>query len=114
MLVQRAPELLPQQLAGVGAIEEGAGAAALHHLRPREARQVAEAVGAVDDREGAGHLGIAQHEVTVCNGEAAGKWGGWGQKGVQRARGAGGKGDWGGPQGFEGACEAGDAMGLEG
>lgn len=46
-------------------VQELAGAALLHHLGPREARQLTEAIGAVDDGETLGHLSVGQDEVAV-------------------------------------------------
>lgn len=66
VFVQGLADLLADQLAGVRPVEEGAGAAPLHDLGPGEAREVAEAIGAVDHGEQPRHLGIAQHKVTVC------------------------------------------------
>lgn len=56
-------------LAGVGPVQEAAAAVLLHHLGPREARQFAEAVRAVDDRVAAVALGVTQQEITVCEGD---------------------------------------------
>lgn len=53
--------------AGVGPEQEVAAAVLLHDLGPREARQLAEAVGAVDDGVAAVALGVTQQEVTVCS-----------------------------------------------
>lgn len=46
-------------------IQELTGAALLHHLSPREACQLAEAIGAVDDGETLGHLSVGQDEVAI-------------------------------------------------
>lgn len=66
MLIQGLSDLLADQLTGVWPIEEGAGTAPLHDLSSGETREVTEAIGAVDHREEPRHLGVAQHEVTVC------------------------------------------------
>lgn len=66
VLVQGLADLLADELTGVRPIEEGAGTAPLHDFSPGEAREVTEAIRAVDHREEPRHLGIAQHEVTVC------------------------------------------------
>lgn len=66
MLIQGLADLLADKLTGVWPIEEGAGAAPLHDLGPGETREVAEAIRAVDHGEEPRHLGVAQHEVTVC------------------------------------------------
>lgn len=50
-------------------IQELAGTALLHHLSPREARQLTEAIGAVDDGETLGHLSIGQNEVAIWRGK---------------------------------------------
>lgn len=47
-------------------VEELAGATLLHDLRPRESRQLAEAIGAVDDRIDRRHLRISQYKVAIC------------------------------------------------
>lgn len=46
-------------------IEELTGTALLHHLSPREACKLTEAIGAVDDGETLGHLCIGQDEVAI-------------------------------------------------
>ncbi len=61
--------LLGHVLAGVGPVQEAAAAVLLHHLSSREARQLAEAVRAVDDGVAAVALGVTQQEVTVCEGD---------------------------------------------
>lgn len=66
MLIQCLADLLADKLTGVWPIEEGAGTAPLHDFSPGETREVTEAIRAVDHREQPRHLGIAQHEVTVC------------------------------------------------
>lgn len=76
-LVQRVADLPPHELSRVGPVEEGAGAAALHHLSAREARQVAEAIRAVDHGRGAAHLRVAQHEVAVCKTRGRGQGAAW-------------------------------------
>lgn len=48
-LLQSPGHLLGHTLAGVAAVEEAAAAVLLHHLGPGEARQLAEAVRAVDN-----------------------------------------------------------------
>ena len=55
---------------GVGLLaeEELAGAALLHDLGAREARELAEAVAAVHDRVRRRNLRVPQHEVGVWNG----------------------------------------------
>ena len=67
LLVERALHFVPFRLRRVAAVQEATCAAARHHLRAREARQLAEAVRAVHDRV-AMRLRVAQHEVAVCNG----------------------------------------------
>lgn len=47
-------------------VEELAGATLLHDLRPRKTGQLAEAIGAVDDRIDRRHLRISQYKVAVC------------------------------------------------
>ena len=37
----------------------------LHDMGPGEAGEIAESIGAVDDRVGGGHFGIAKHKVAV-------------------------------------------------
>lgn len=66
VLIQGLSDLLADQLTGVWPIEEGAGTASLHDLSSGETREVTEAIRAVDHREEPRHLGVAQHEVTVC------------------------------------------------
>lgn len=66
MLIQGLADLLADELTRVWPIEEGAGAAPLHDLGPGEAREVAEAIRAVDHGEEPRHLGVAQHEVAIC------------------------------------------------
>lgn len=66
MLIQGLSNLLADELTGIWSIEERAGTAPLHDLSPGEAREVTEAIRAVDNREEPRHLGIAQHEVTIC------------------------------------------------
>jgi hypothetical protein len=66
VFIQRLSDLLADQLTGVWPIEEGTGTAPLHDLSPGEAREVTEAIRAVDHREEPRYLGIAKHEVTVC------------------------------------------------
>lgn len=66
VFIQGLADLLADQLTGVWSIEEGAGTAPLHDLSPGEAREVTEAIRAVDHGEKPCHLGVAQHEVTVC------------------------------------------------
>lgn len=66
VLIQGLADLLADELTGVWSIEEGAGTAPLHDLGPGETREVAEAIRAVDHGEEPRHLGIAQHEVTIC------------------------------------------------
>lgn len=66
VFIQGLANLLTDQLTGVWPIEKGAGTAPLHDLSPGEAREVTEAIRAVDHREEPCHLGVAQHEVTVC------------------------------------------------
>lgn len=66
VLIQGFADLLADELTGVWPIEEGAGTAPLHDFSPGETREVTEAIRAVDHREEPGHLGVAQHEVTVC------------------------------------------------
>lgn len=58
--------LLGHMLAGVVAVQEAAAALLLHHLGAREARQLAEAVRAIDDWVAAMALRVAQQEVAVC------------------------------------------------
>ena len=41
----------------------------LHDMGPGEAGEVAESIGAVDDRVGGGHFGIAKHKVAVWRGK---------------------------------------------
>ena len=57
--------LLDHALAGLGPVEEAAGASFLHHLSPGEAGQLAEAVGAVHDRVATATLSVSQQEVTI-------------------------------------------------
>lgn len=64
--------LLGHVLAGVGPVQEATAAVLLHHLRPGEARQLAEAVRAVDDGVAAVALGVPQQEITVCEGTSQG------------------------------------------
>lgn len=66
MLIQGLADLLADELTCVWPIKEGAGAAPLHDLSPGETREVTEAIRAVDHGEEPRHLGIAQHEVTIC------------------------------------------------
>lgn len=66
VLVQGLTDLLADQLTGVWPVEEGAGTAPLHDLSPREAREITEAIRAIDHREEPCHLGVAQDEVAVC------------------------------------------------
>lgn len=66
VLIQGLADLLSDELTGVWPIEEGAGTAPLHDLSPGEAREVTEAIRAVDHREEPCHLGVAQHKVTIC------------------------------------------------
>lgn len=66
MLIQGLADLLADELTCVWPIEEGAGAAPLHDLGPGETREVTEAIRAVDHGEEPRHLGVAQHEVTIC------------------------------------------------
>lgn len=61
--------LLGHVLAGVGPVQEAAAAVLLHHLGAREARQLAEAVGAVDDGIAPVALGVTQQEIAVCEGD---------------------------------------------
>lgn len=58
--------LLDQALIGFGSVQEATGAGLLHHLRPDEAGQFTEAVGAVDDGVAVAALGTSQQEVAVC------------------------------------------------
>lgn len=60
--------LLDQALAGLGTMQEAAGAGFLHHLRPNEAGQLAKAVRAVHDGVAVTTLSAPQQEVTVCKG----------------------------------------------
>lgn len=48
-------------------VQKFAGATFLHDLRPRKSCQLAESIGAVDDRVNRRHLRISQHKVAVCN-----------------------------------------------
>lgn len=64
--LQSLHHLLGHVLAGVGAVQEAAAAVLLHHLGPGEARQLAEAVRAVDDGISTVALGVPQQEVAVC------------------------------------------------
>ena len=57
--------LLGHQLAGITAVQEAAAAVLLHHLRAGVARQLAEAVRAVNDGVATVTLGVAQQEVAV-------------------------------------------------
>ena len=59
-------DLLLVVLVGFGAVEELARATLLHDLSPGEAGELTEAVAAVDDRVGVGHLSVAQHEIAIC------------------------------------------------
>lgn len=52
--------------AGLGPVQELTGAALLHDLCPREARELTEAIGAVDNGKALRHLSIGQDEVAVC------------------------------------------------
>ncbi len=54
---------------GVLPVEELASTALLHDLSPGKSGELAEAVRAVHDGEGRGHLGVAQHKVAVCKHE---------------------------------------------
>lgn len=65
-LLQGLAHLQGHTLAGVAAVQEAAAAVLLHHLGPGEARQLAEAVRAVDDGVAAVALRVAQQEVAVC------------------------------------------------
>lgn len=65
-LLQCLGHLLGHALAGVTAVQEAAAAVLLHHLGPGEARQLTEAVRAVDDGVSAVALGVPQQEVAVC------------------------------------------------
>lgn len=69
-VLQRLHHLLGHVFAGVDPVQEAAAAVLLHHLGSREARQLTEAVGAVDDRVAAVALGVSQQEVTVCKRES--------------------------------------------
>lgn len=64
-LLQGVADAEDDALARLRPVQELTGAALLHHLGPREARQLAEAIGAVDDGEALGHLSIGQDEVAV-------------------------------------------------
>lgn len=55
--------------AGLRPVQELAGAALLHDLGPRAARELAEAIRAVDDGKALQHLRISQDEVAVCRRE---------------------------------------------
>lgn len=69
--LQSLHHLLGHVFAGVGPIQEAAAAVLLHHLSSGEARQLTEAVRAVDDGVASVALGITQQEVTVCEKEGA-------------------------------------------
>lgn len=64
--VQSLLHLRGEVLAGLAAVQEVAHAALLHQLAAGEARQLAEAVRAVDDGVDGLDLCVPQHEVTVC------------------------------------------------
>lgn len=65
--LQSLQHLLGHVFAGVSPEQEVAAAVLLHHLGSREARQLAEAVGAVDDGVATVTLGVTQQEITVCS-----------------------------------------------
>lgn len=50
-------------------VEKLASASLLHDLRPRESRQLAESIGAVNDRVDRRNLCISQYKVAVCEQE---------------------------------------------
>lgn len=66
LALQGLVHLLDDALAGLVPVQEAAGAHLLHHLRPHEAGQLAEAVRAVDDGVAVVNLSVPQEEVTVC------------------------------------------------
>lgn len=53
--------------AGVSPEQKVAAAVLLHHLGSCEARQLTEAIGAVDNGVATVALGVTQQEVTVCS-----------------------------------------------
>ena len=65
--LQGGVDVLDDGVVGLGAVEELAGAALLHHLGAHKARQLAEAIRAVHDRVALRHLRIGQDEVAVCD-----------------------------------------------
>lgn len=64
-LLQGVADVENDAFACLRSVQELTGTALLHHLGPREARQLAEAIGAVDDGETLGHLSVGQDEVAV-------------------------------------------------
>lgn len=75
-VVQGSLDLSRRPVAGLGAVQEVAGAALLHELGSGVTRELAEAVGAVDDGVERLHLGVTQNEVTVWKerGEKNNQW----------------------------------------
>lgn len=65
--LQSLQHLLRHMLAGVSPKQEVTAAVLLHHLGSGEARQLTEAIGAIDNRVATVALGVTQQEVTVCS-----------------------------------------------
>ena len=74
-LLQGFPDAEDDAFARLGPKQELAGAALLHDLGPGKARELAEAIGAVDDGKALRHLSVGQDEVAVCRREGE-TWGG--------------------------------------
>lgn len=64
---------LQGRLAGLWAVEEAAAAGLLHDLGAAVARELAEAVGAIDDGKAPWALCVGQQEVAVCGGRGLGQ-----------------------------------------
>lgn len=56
-----------------GAVEEVTSTALLHELSTSVARELTEAIRAVDDGVQRLHLGVSQNKVTVCEGRGEGR-----------------------------------------
>ena len=67
-LLQRVVDAEDDGLAALRPVQELAGAALLHDFGAGEARELAEAIRAVDNGEALGHLRVGQDEVAVCLG----------------------------------------------